>query len=147
MKNPEVRTFLWFQTGLADALNFYKSTFKEFKVYEENHMDGHLFTCDFEIHGHRFIGMDTPGGEKFNNAVSISVQVSGQAEVDRLWDAITKEGEEIACGWAKDKWGVHWQITPFEMRDWLGHKDPEVAQFAWQAMMKMKKIIISELHK
>jgi predicted 3-demethylubiquinone-9 3-methyltransferase (glyoxalase superfamily) len=91
--------------------------------------------------------MNTQGGDKFNNAISISVQVSGQAEVDRLWEAITKEGREMPCGWCADKWGVHWQIIPFEMGDWTGHSDPEIAQHAFSQMMKMKKIIIADLHK
>ena len=147
MKNTQVRTFLWFESDLDSALNFYKATFKEFKLVSENRFNDQLFTAEFIIHGHEFVGMNTPGGDKFNNSISISVQVDGQDEVDRLWEEFTKNGEEIQCGWVKDAWGVNWQITPFQLQDWLGHSDPEVAQYAMSQMLKMKKIVISQLHK
>lgn len=140
MTNPaEIRTFLWFNDGLEEALNFYKETFKEVKVYEENRMDGVLFTADFEIFGHRFIGMNTPGGPTFNDSISISVQCDGQDETDRLWDAITREGQAGRCGWCKDKWGLSWQITPFQMRDYLAG-NPE----NWQILRDMTKIVLSD---
>ena len=96
-----------------------------------------------------FIGMNMPtsGVNYFNDSISLMIQVDGQAEVDRIYDAIVAEGEEIACGWCKDKWGVVWQIVPFQLRDWVEHSDPEVQQYAWQALRKMKKIVIDELHR
>ena len=147
MKSTQIRSFIWFQKDLEEAVKFYQSIFKDFKLHSINKMNENLIIAEFAIHGQEFVAMDSPGGAEFNNSFSISVQVDGQAEVDRLWDAITKEGEEIACGWAKDKWGLHWQIVPFQMHDWMGHSDPEVAQYAFQAMMGMKKIIIDQLHK
>ena len=147
MKAQEVKTFLWFQSDLDNALNFYKSLFPSFKLLSEQRINDSIFLAEFEISNQKFIAMNTPGGDKFNNAISISVQVSGQEEVDRLWNAITKEGEEKPCGWCKDMWGIHWQIVPFELGDWISNSDPEVAQYAFQAMMKMKKIIIADLQK
>ena len=149
MKEAKASTFLWYQDGLEEALSFYGSIFKDFKIHEENRMDGKLFTADFQIHGHSFIGMNMPtsGENYFNDSISLMIQVDGQAEVDRIYDAIVAEGEEIACGWCKDKWGVVWQIVPFQLRDWVEHSDPEVQQYAWQALRKMKKIVIDDLHK
>jgi predicted 3-demethylubiquinone-9 3-methyltransferase (glyoxalase superfamily) len=148
MREAKTSTFLWFQDGLEDALNFYKSTFTDIDVKSEDRMDGRLFTADFSIHGYSFIGMNmaTTGKNYFNDSISIMIQVDGQAEVDRIYDAIVKDGEEIACGWCRDKWGVVWQIVPFQLRDWVGHPDPEVQQYAWQALRGMKKIIIDQLH-
>lgn len=149
MKNSSVSTFLWFQDGLEEALAFYQSTFRDMKIHNEDRMDGRLFTADFEIHGHAFIGMNmsTTGENYFNDSISIMIQVDGQEEVDRIYDAIAKEGEEIACGWIKDKWGVVWQIVPFQLRDWVGHSDPEIQKYAWQALRGMKKIVIEKLHR
>lgn len=139
MKSSEVRTFLWFQSGLDEALAFYKATFTDVKVHEENLMDGKLFTADFEIHGHRFIGMCIEGGPEFNDSISISVQCDGQEETDRLWNAITAEGKAGQCGWCKDKWGVSWQITPFQMRDYLSSNPAN-----WQILQGMTKIVLKE---
>jgi hypothetical protein len=91
----KLKTFLWFQSDLEEALNFYKATFKDVVVQEENRMqpDAPLFTADFTIYSHEFIGMSIEGGPKFNESISLSIQCDGQIEVDRLWDAITKDGE------------------------------------------------------
>jgi len=140
-----LRTFLWFNSGLPDALKFYKATFGEnMDVAEEILNSEHLFTAEFAIYGHQFIGMNTPGGEQFNSAISLSVQVDGQEEVDRLWDAITAAGEPGPCGWCKDQWGVSWQITPYQMGQYLGHPDPEKAQQNMAIMRAMGKIQLSD---
>lgn len=147
--SPKLKTFLWFQNDLEGAIQFYKETFKDVEVREENRMqaDAPLFTADFTIFGHEFIGMAIEGGPKFNEAISLSIQVDGQAEVDRLWDAITRDGEAGLCGWCKDKWGVSWQITPLQMREYLGHTNPEIAAKNWQALRQMKKIVLADFTK
>ena len=141
-----LKTFLWYQSDLEGALDFYKKTFGDVVVKEENRMGpgAPLFTADFTIYGHQFIGMAIQGGPEFNTSISLSIQCDGQEETDRLWKAITAEGEEGQCGWCKDKWGVSWQITPLQMRDYLGNSNPEVAQHNWQALRNMKKIELSE---
>jgi predicted 3-demethylubiquinone-9 3-methyltransferase (glyoxalase superfamily) len=145
-KPASLKTFLWFQSDLEAALNFYKETFKDVEIFEENRMGegAPLFTADFSIYGHQFIGMSIEGGPVFNTAISLSIQCDGQEETDRLWAAITAEGKAGQCGWCTDKWGVSWQITPEQMRDYLGNPDPEKAQRNWQALRSMGKIELSE---
>ncbi len=145
-KPASLKTFLWFQSNLEEALNFYKETFKDVEIYEENRMGegAPLFTADFSIYGQQFIGMSIEGGPVFNTAISLSIQCDGQEETDRLWAAITAEGKAGQCGWCTDKWGVSWQITPVQMRDYLGNHDPEKAQRNWQALRSMGKIELSE---
>jgi predicted 3-demethylubiquinone-9 3-methyltransferase (glyoxalase superfamily) len=145
-KPASLKTFLWFQGDLEAALNFYEETFKDVEIHEENRMGegAPLFTADFSIFGHQFIGMSVEGGPAFNSAISLSVQCDGQEETDRLWAAITAEGEAGRCGWCTDKWGVSWQITPVQMRDYLGNPDPEKAQRNWQALRSMGKIELSK---
>ena len=145
-KPASLKTFLWFQSDLEAALNFYKETFKDVEIFEENRMgEGTpLFTADFSIYDHQFIGMSIEGGPVFNTAISLSIQCDGQEETDRLWAAITAEGKAGQCGWCTDKWGVSWQITPVQMRDYLGNPDPEKAQRNWQALRSMGKIELSE---
>ena len=58
----ELRTFLWYNNGMQEPLNFYKQTFGEqMEVSEEILTAEHLFTAKFSIFGHEFIGMNTPG--------------------------------------------------------------------------------------
>lgn len=144
----ELKTFLWFNGVLDEALDFYRETFTDMQVHSENRSpEGKIFTADFSIYGHNFIAMNWPGGSEFNDAISLSLNVDTQEEVDRLWDAITREGKEIACGWCSDKFGVVWQVCPKEMRIWLEHKDEEVRTYANEKLRAMKKIIVAELHK
>ena len=143
-----LRTFLWFPGDLDGALAFYKETFGDVVIHGENRMgDGApLFTAEFSIYGHEFIGMAVPGGPTFNDAISLFISCEGQEEVDRIWDAITKEGKAGQCGWCVDKFGVSWQIIPKEMGEALGNSDQAKASFARAAMRKMGKIVIRDLY-
>ena len=143
-----LRTFLWYNEGLQDALKFYKATFGvDMEVAEENLISENLFTAEFAILGHRFIGMNTPGGEKFNSAISLSLQVDGQEETDRIWDALTAKGEPGQCGWCKDEWGVSWQVTPYQMGEYVGNPDQSIAQQNWGILRGMTKIQLSDFVK
>lgn len=133
---------------MDDALAFYERTFSDFKIHSENRpsADKPRFTADFSIYGHDFIGMNWPGGPDFNDAISLSLNVDGQTEVDRLWDAITAKGKAGRCGWCTDEFGVTWQVSPIQMREHLENSDVTKAKFANDALMKMSKIVISELY-
>ena len=149
-KPTSLKTFLWFDGNLEEALDFYRETFGSgFVLHSAGRPEtnGKLMTADFAIYGHEFIGMGWPGGPKFNDSISLSLNVDGQAEVDRLWDSITTDGQAGQCGWCKDKFGLSWQVSPIQMRDWLENPDPDVSGYAWQALRGMTKIVIEELHK
>lgn len=148
-RKTELKTFLWFGGELDEALEFYKATFDDVVIHSENRPspDAPLFTADFSIFGHSFIGLNWPGGPEFNDSISLSLNVDGQEEVDRIWDAITKEGREGQCGWCYDKWGVTWQVSPIQMRDWLGHPDQETREYANKALRSMTKIVIDDFHR
>jgi predicted 3-demethylubiquinone-9 3-methyltransferase (glyoxalase superfamily) len=145
-KPTTLKTFLWFDGNLGEALEFYAATFTDFVLHSSGRpeADGKLMTAEFAIHGHEFIGMGWPGGPKFTDAISLALTVDGQDEVDRLWDAITKDGQEGQCGWCKDPFGVSWQVTPIQMGEHTGNPDPAKAAYAWSALRKMKKIVIQD---
>lgn len=144
-QNSTLKTFLWFNDGLQAALLFYKRTFGDgMQVAEEHLNNDNLFTADFSIYGHEFVGMCTPGGDLFNNSISLSIQVDGQGETDRLWSAITADGAAGRCGWCTDKWGVSWQVTPYQMRDFVGHLDHAKAEENWGILRNMTKIQLSD---
>jgi 2-polyprenyl-6-hydroxyphenyl methylase/3-demethylubiquinone-9 3-methyltransferase len=69
-----------------------------------------------------------------------------KAETDRLWNAIVGNGgQESACGWCKDKWGLNWQITPRALIDAISDPDRAAAKRAFEAMMSMRKIDIAAI--
>jgi len=54
-------------------------------------------------------------------------------------------GSPIACGWLKDKYGFHWQVTPSILMKYINDEDKLKANRAMQAMMQMVKIDIAAL--
>lgn len=149
-KFPELKTFLWFANDLGAALDFYKMVFGEnMQVHEQSSLaDGEVFTADFTILGHELIGMGVQGGPAFNDSISLHVICDGQAEVDYYWDALTSDGGKPGnCGWLKDKFGVSWQVTPIQMRHYLGSPDASKAEYAIQALRNMTKIVLSDFEK
>ena len=149
-KPTQLRTFLWFNNNLEEALDFYSRTFGDQFVLQSSgrpEADGKLMTAEYTIYGHKFVGMGWPGGPIFNPSISLSISCDGQEESDRLWDAITKDGQEGQCGWCVDAFGVSWQVSPQQMGDYLNSPDPEVSAYAWAQMRNMKRIVIADLYK
>lgn len=58
---------------------------------------------------------------------------------------IADGGQESQCGRCKDKYGVSRQIIPAQLTQLLHDPNPEKAQYAMQAMLKMKKIVVADL--
>lgn len=148
MKKTKLKTFIWFPGNMDEALAFYREAFREFEIHSDTRPDpsGPRFTADFTIYGHNFIGMNWLGGEPFSNAISLSLNVDGQEEVDRLWEAITAKGKPGMCGWCTDEFGITWQVSPIQMREHLENPDLAKSQYANQALKKMTKIIIRDLY-
>jgi predicted 3-demethylubiquinone-9 3-methyltransferase (glyoxalase superfamily) len=130
---------------MDEALAFYQEHM-DVVIQSENRQspDAPRFTATFTIYGHEFIGLNWPGGPEFNDSISLSVNVDGQEEVDRLWNSITEKGQAGQCGWCKDAWGVSWQITPIQMGDHLENPDREKANYAMEQLRKMTKIVIAD---
>ncbi len=105
-----------------------------------------VLTVDFTLAGQRLQGLNGGDDFRFNEAVSFVIECDGQAEVDRLWDALTADGGEPGpCGWLKDRYGLSWQIVPIELNRLVDDPDPERARRAMEAMLQMGKIEVDEL--
>lgn len=138
-----------------EAIDFYTSLFEDSSVEHiarhgegTKELEGNVQHAVFTLHGQDFMAMD--GGLAhdftFNEAVSLEVSCGSQAEVDRLWDALTADGgEESMCGWLKDRFGVSWQIVPTALIEMMGDEDAEKARRVREAMLQMKKIDIPTL--
>jgi predicted 3-demethylubiquinone-9 3-methyltransferase (glyoxalase superfamily) len=154
-----VHTFLpclWFDGKAEEAARFYTS------LLPDSHVDnvwrspadtpsgpaGMVLTVDFTLLGNRVQGLNGGPDFKFNEAISFVVECDGQAEVDRLWEALTADGGEPGpCGWLKDRYGLSWQIIPRELNDLVGDPDPDRARRAMEAMLQMGKIEVDALRR
>ena len=139
----KITPFLWFESQAEEAMNYYVSIFKNSKVISSS-----PYSVQFELDGQEFMGLNAGPEFKFNEAVSMLVNCEDQAEVDYFWTALTADGgEESMCSWCKDKYGLWWQIVPKQLGELMGDPDPEKSGRVMQAMLKMKKIIVADLHK
>ena len=137
------------------AINYYSNVFPDSKIIMEwpydksaGLPDGTLLFAQFKLTDHLFNAMSGMGEHKFdfNEAFSFVVNCKDQNEVDYYWDKLTADGGvESQCAWLKDKFGVSWQIVPTRLIELLGDPDPVKSQKVMTAMLKMKKIIISDL--
>jgi predicted 3-demethylubiquinone-9 3-methyltransferase (glyoxalase superfamily) len=145
---------LWFDVEAEEAANFYVSVFKNSRIlnvtrYPEGAPGpaGSVMTVEFELDGHRFVGINGGPQFTFTEAVSFQIDCADQAEVDYFWDRLTEGGQEVQCGWLKDRFGLSWQVVPAGMEEVLSDADPERASRAMQAMMQMVKIDIDEMRR
>lgn len=143
------RICIWYDGGADEAARFYAATFPDSFVGAEfrapadfpSGRKGDLLTVEFTVMGIPCLGLN--GGPAFRQTEAFSFQIAtkDQAETDQYWNAIVGNGgQESACGWCKDKWGVSWQITPVVLTSAIADPDPDVARRAFEAMMGMKKI-------
>ena len=155
----KITPFLWFEGEAENAAKFYISIFKNSKigrilrysqevaeVSESGQAIGSVLTIEFEIDGQEFVALNGGPQFQFNESVSFVVNCQTQKEVDYYWEKLTADGgQESACGWLKDKFGVSWQITPTILIDMLHDRDAEKAGRVMHAMLQMKKIDIAKL--
>ncbi|NMZ42350.1 VOC family protein [Pseudomonas proteolytica] len=143
---------LWFDGTALEAARFYAATFPDSTVDAVHTApgdypagkQGDVLTVEFTVMGIPCLGLNGGPGTQHNQAFSFQVATDDQAETDRLWQAIVGNGgEEVACGWCRDKWGLSWQITPRVLTAAIIHPDPAAAKRAFNAMMGMVKIDIA----
>jgi predicted 3-demethylubiquinone-9 3-methyltransferase (glyoxalase superfamily) len=147
---------LWFDGDAEEAANFYVSLLPDSRVDRvwkspadtPSGAAGTALTVEFTLAGQGYLGLNGGPQYKFNEAVSFQIHCDDQAETDRLWAAILKNGgEEMACSWIKDRWGLAWQIAPKRLTELLDDPDPARAKRAMEAMMDMIKIDIAALER
>ena len=147
---------LWFDGDAEEAATFYTGLLPNSSIDNvwrspaetPSGPAGMVLTVDFTLDGQRFQGLNGGSDFRFNEAVSFVIECEDQAEVDRLWDALTADGGEPGpCGWLKDRFGLSWQIVPRQLNELVGDPDPERARRAMEAMLQMGKIDVAELQR
>lgn len=145
---------LWYDGTALEAATFYAATFPDSSVGAVHRApgdypsgkEGDVLTVAFTVMGIPCLGMNGGPGMAHNLAFSFQVATDDQAETDRLWNAIVGNGgEESACGWCKDRWGLSWQITPRALTAAYTDPDRAAARRAFEAMMTMGKIDIATI--
>lgn len=144
---------LWFDRDAEAAARFYAATFPDSAVHAVNRAPvdypsgkkGDVLTVHFTVAGVACMGLNGGPAFKHNEAFSFLISTMDQAETDRYWDAIVGNGgQESACGWCRDKWGICWQITPRVLMEAMAAGGAEASR-VFQAMMGMKKIDIAAI--
>lgn len=151
---PKNTICLWYERDALEAATFYAKTFPDSSVGAVHHApgdfpdgkQGDVLTVDFTVMGIPCVGLNGGTAFKQSEAFSFQVATDDQAETDRLWNAIVGNGgQESACGWCKDKWGLSWQITPRVLIEAVTSPDKAAAKRAFDAMMEMRKIDIATI--
>jgi len=143
---------LWFDTEAEEAAGFYTSVFENSRIVCVTHYTeagprpaGMVMTVEFELDGQRFVGINGGPQFTFDEAVSFQITCETQDEVDYYWEGLSEGGEEVQCGWLKDRYGLSWQVVPTGMEELFADPDPERAERAMQAMLGMRKLDIAAL--
>src|ERR1051325_1446519 len=144
----KITPFLWFDDQAEEAVKFYTSIFKKSKIgkiarYDKaaEHVSGRpagsVMTVQFQLEGQEFVALNGGPRFKFTEAISFVVTCKTQAEVDKFWKKLSAGGQEVQCGWIKDKYGVSWQIVPTVLGELLSGNDAAKSQRVMQAMLKL----------
>jgi predicted 3-demethylubiquinone-9 3-methyltransferase (glyoxalase superfamily) len=147
---------LWFDGNAEEAANLYVSLLPDSRIDRVTRAPadnpstpaGAVLLVDFSLAGQQFLGLNGGPQFRFTEAVSFAIHCDDQAEVDRLWDALTRDGGEPGqCGWLKDRFGVSWQIVPKAMLEMLAAPDAAAVARVFNAMMHMTKLDIARLRR
>ncbi len=150
---PKNTICLWFDKDAEAAARFYTATFPDSRMGAilrapadfPGGKKGDVLTVEFVVAGVACVGLN--GGPVFqhNEAFSFQISTEDQEETDRYWNAIVGNGgQESACGWCKDRWGISWQITPRVLTEALAAGGDE-ARRAFEAMLSMQKIDVAKI--
>jgi predicted 3-demethylubiquinone-9 3-methyltransferase (glyoxalase superfamily) len=138
---------LWFDDRLEEAARFYTAIFPSAHVgHLARRADGTVLAGEFTIAGVRFRGINGgPEHARFTPAVSFSIDCRDQSEVDYYWHSLADGGEELVCGWVKDRFGLSWQVVPTRFYELVADPDPARAAAATEAMLGMRRLVVADL--
>jgi predicted 3-demethylubiquinone-9 3-methyltransferase (glyoxalase superfamily) len=154
MTSKPFTTCLWFDDQGEEAAQYYTSIFKNSRIDAVHRytsagprQEGTVMTVDFELNGQKFLALNGGPEYSFTPAISLVVECADQAEVDYYWERLGDGGQEVACGWLQDKYGLSWQVVPTVLLEMMADPDPAKVARATAAMLTMKKLDIAELER
>jgi len=143
-----VGTCLWYESEGLEAATFYTSLLPNSEITRIDRADPDKppILVQFTLMGTPYAALSPGEAATHSHAASITVEVDTQEEIDRLWQAMLDNGgEEVECGWIKDRWRISWQIFPAKLPEMMFHGDRDGGQRAYQAMLGMKKLDLAAL--
>jgi predicted 3-demethylubiquinone-9 3-methyltransferase (glyoxalase superfamily) len=150
----KITPFLWFDANAEEAAKYYASIFKNSKILRVTRYGeagpgprGTVMTVEFQLAGQEFVALNGGPQFKFTEAISLVVNCDTQKEVDEYWNKLSAGGQQVQCGWLKDKFGLSWQVAPTVLSEMLADPDPQRSKRVMEAMLQMKKIDIAALQK
>jgi predicted 3-demethylubiquinone-9 3-methyltransferase (glyoxalase superfamily) len=154
MTGKALTTCLWFDTEAEAAAAFYTSIFNASRLgrvdrYTEAGPEpaGAVMTVEFELNGQKFVALNGGPQFTFNEAISFQIFCADQDEVDYYWSRLSEGGQEVSCGWLKDRYGLSWQVIPTVLMGMISDPDPQKAKRATEAMLTMTRFDIAALQK
>ncbi|PPD41611.1 MAG: hypothetical protein CTY15_13330 [Methylocystis sp.] len=150
---PRIIPSLWYSEKAAEAAAFYASLLPNSRLESVTGLPadspsgpaGSVQVVEFTLLGRPFIAMSAGPLEPFNHAISFMIECEDQAEVDRLWNALSEGGVIEQCGWLKDRYGVSWQIVPRALGEMMKDPDRARAKRVAEAMKHMVKLDVAGL--
>jgi predicted 3-demethylubiquinone-9 3-methyltransferase (glyoxalase superfamily) len=140
---------LWYIKEAKEAARFYVKTFPKSridKVWSLAGGNGSVDCVEFRLFGQPFFAMSAGEHHTFNDAISFGVYCRTQAEIDRYWKALLKNGgKEVACGWINDQYGLRWQIVPVVLMEMMADRDRKKAARVAAEMQRQVKFDIAKL--
>jgi len=150
----KISPFLWFDHQAEEAAKFYVSIFPNSAIGKiARYTDagpgpkGSVMTVAFQLDGQPFTALNGGPIFKFTEAISFVVHCETQQEVDEFWERLSQGGQQVECGWLKDKFGLSWQIVPVALMEMIEDKNPARVGRVMKAMMQMKKLDIAGLER
>lgn len=138
---------LWYVKEAKEAAHFYVKIFPRSRIdrlWKIN--DGTVECVEFRLFGQPFFAMSAGEHDPYTDAVSFGIPCRTQAEVDKYWNAILRNGgKAIACGWIRDKYGVRWQIYPRALIEMMADKDKRKATRVAAEMQRQVKFDVKRL--
>jgi len=150
----KITTFLTYSERAEEAAELYVSLFTNSRITATTRYGdtgpgpkGSVMTVVFELDGQEYIALNGGPHFTFTDGVSLLVTCETQEEVDRYWAKLSEGGQQIQCGWLKDRFGLSWQVTPRILSEYLRDSDQQRSQRVMAAMLQMKKLDIAGLKK
>jgi predicted 3-demethylubiquinone-9 3-methyltransferase (glyoxalase superfamily) len=155
MTDNRFTTCLWFDTEGEEAANYYMSIFKDSRIGRVSRYTeagpgpaGSAMAVEFELNGQKFLALNGgPANAHFTEAISFQIPCADQAEVDHYWERLSDGGQEDACGWVKDRYGLSWQVVPTALTEMIVDPDPAKVRRVMEAMFTMRKLDIAALQR
>jgi predicted 3-demethylubiquinone-9 3-methyltransferase (glyoxalase superfamily) len=148
---------LWFDGRAEEAVAFYATLFPRSRVVRTTRYGnegaaaagrtpGSVMTIEFSLARQRFLALNGGPMFRFTEAVSLVAECDDQREIDRCWRALSDGGEEQACGWVKDRYGLSWQVVPASLGRMLA-SGGDRAERVMAAVLGMRKIDLAAVER